>query len=258
LVDGTKGRGGIRFGYVGLKRPSGDEPKNLPPKSLDELTSEFVESVGNCRLGIKAERWKKALETLEADPLFQEAEVSALLESREREWRQDAETLFSRLSAGHKIVLLTTTRLVELVDEASLVLLDEPEAHLHPPLLSAFVRALSDLLVQRNGVAIVATHSPVVLQEAPKSCVWLLRRVGGFSRAERPSIETFGENVGVLTREVFGLEVTRSGFHRLLEDEIMNRGVTYTELLRRFDEQLGAEGRAIARAMIAARDQKIA
>ena len=142
LVDGAKGRRGIRFGYVGLKRPSENVPQNSPPKSLKELTSEFVESVGTCRVGIKAERWKKALETLEADPLFQEAEVSALLETKEREWRRDAASLFNRLSAGHKTVLLTTTRLVELVDEASLVLLDEPEAHLHPPLLSAFCPGL--------------------------------------------------------------------------------------------------------------------
>lgn len=48
------------------------------------------------------------------------------------------------------------------------MLIDEPEGHLHPPLLSAFVRALSELLVNRNGVAIIATHSPVVLQEVPR------------------------------------------------------------------------------------------
>ena len=28
-------------------------------------------------------------------------------------------------------------------------------------------------------------------------------------------METYGENVGVLTREVFGLEVTKSGFYDL-------------------------------------------
>jgi predicted ATP-dependent endonuclease of OLD family len=69
------------------------------------------------------------------------------------------------------------TRLVESVEERTLVLLDEPESHLHPPLLSAFVRALSDLLVNRNGAAIIATHSPVVLQEVPRECVWRLRDV---------------------------------------------------------------------------------
>ena len=72
------------------------------------------------------------------------------------------------MSSGHAIVFMTITRLVEKVDERSLVLLDEPESHLHPPLLSALIRALSDLLVSRNAIAIIATHSPVVLQEVPQ------------------------------------------------------------------------------------------
>jgi predicted ATP-dependent endonuclease of OLD family len=143
---------------------------------------------------------------------------------------------------------------VQTVDERTLVLLDEPEAHLHPPLLSAFVRALSDLLIQRNGVAIVATHSPVILQEVPTNCVWKLRRAGAELRAERPDIETFGDNVGVLTREAFGLEVTHSGFHKMLQDAV-DTGMSYEEVVAHFNERLGAEARAIARALIAARDE---
>lgn len=68
--------------------------------------------------------------------------------------------MFERLSSGHKVILLTIAKLVELVEEKTLVLLDEPEEHLHPPLVSAFIRTLSDLLIYRNGVGIVATHSP--------------------------------------------------------------------------------------------------
>jgi predicted ATP-dependent endonuclease of OLD family len=74
------------------------------------------------------------------------------------------------------------------------------------------------LLIDRNGVAIVATHSPVVLQEVPRSCAWNLRRTGAVVNAERLELETFGENVGTLTREVFGLEVTHSGFHKMLQE----------------------------------------
>ncbi len=103
------------------------------------------------------------------------------------------------------------------------VLIDEPEIHLHPPLLSAFIRTLSDLLDNRNGVAIIATHSPVVLQEIPKSCVLKIERTGKITEAFRPNIETFGENVGVLTREVFGLEVLNSGFYDLLTKKSRNR-----------------------------------
>jgi len=112
------------------------------------------------------------------------------------------------------------------------------------------VRSLSDLLMQRNGVAIVATHSPVVLQEAPRSCVWILRRMGAQVSADRPTIQTFGENVGTLTREVFGLEVTQAGYHRLLEEAVTKLG-DYQAVLAYFGDQLGAESRAIVSAMVA-------
>jgi len=162
--------------------------------------------------------------------------------------------VFSRLSSGHKIVLLTITRLVETVAERTLVLLDEPEAHLHPPLLSAFIRALSDLLIDRNGVAIIATHSPVVVQEVPKRCVWKVRRSGTVSVAERPDIETFGESVGVLTREIFGLEVAESGFHRLLNENVAG-AQSYEQIVTRFNGELGGEAKGIIRGLIADRDQ---
>ena len=171
----------------------------------------------------------------------------ALLRARARE-------VFRGLSSGHKIVLLTVTRLVESVEERTLVLIDEPEAHLHPPLLSAFIRALSGLLINRNGVAIIATHSPVVLQEVPRECVWRLRRSGDAVAAERPQIETFGENVGTLTHEVFGLEVTDSGFHRMIADAVSVHR-SYDEVLAAFNGSIGSEGRALVQALLAARDR---
>jgi len=223
-------------------------------KTPQDLARDFTESFSLCRQGLRSERWLLAVQTLEADDLFAEANVSALLEMDDDAWSDAAFGLYRRLSSGHAIVLLTITKLVELVDERTLVLLDEPEGHLHPPLLSAFIRALSDLLVKRNGVAIVATHSPVVLQEVPRSCAWKLRRSGAVSVVERPVVETFGENVGVLTREVFGFEITKSGFHRMLDDAVMVRRLSYDQALEHFGGQLGAEARAVVRALVSKRD----
>lgn len=246
---------GMRYSYVGLKQPNehGDGWSKTP-KDIDSLTKEFVTSVRDCRKEERIVRWHRALEMLEGDPIFKETDVTSLATGEsDEEWQGRGEALFTRLSSGHKIVLLTITRLVEKVVERTLVLLDEPEAHLHPPLLSAFIRALSDLLIQQNGVAIIATHSPVVLQEVPKSCVWKLRRSGSISKAERPESETFGENVGILTREVFGLEVTKSGFHRMLQEAVNEEG-DYERVVQRFKGQLGAEARAIVRALIASKE----
>lgn len=226
-------------------------------KSLAQhLTTAFMDSFAKCRSRPRSTRWASAVEALSSDPLFSEANIVSLLDVVDGDPQNEIERKFSRLSSGHKIVLLTITRLVELVDEATVVLLDEPEVHLHPPLLSAFIRALANLLLQRNGVALIATHSPVVLQEVPASCIWILHRSGMVSRAERPSIETFGENVGTLTREVFGLEVTDSGFYKLISEQAKNPILTFDAIVSHFGNQLGGEARSILKALISDRDKK--
>jgi hypothetical protein len=244
---------GLGYTYIGLKkieRSGGEDAGGM--KDPRALAVEFGNSVRICLQGARLGRWRRALRVLESDPIFAEEEVASLAEAGtdDEVLRARARDLFRELSSGHKIVLLTLTRLVESVEERTLVLMDEPESHLHPPLLSAFVRALSDLLVNRNGVAIIATHSPVVLQEVPRECVWRLRRSGDSVAAERPQIETFGENVGTLTSEVFGLEVTNSGFHRMIAEAAAGE-VTYTDVLEAFSGQVGSEARALLQALIA-------
>lgn len=247
----TEAQASKKYAYVGLVQSQNAQPGNsnakpiLRVKTLQELADEFANSVVACREGVRRSRWERALNTLEADPLFAEANVASLANDEVNGGKSRAQRLFMTLSSGHAAVLLSITRLVEFVEEESLVLIDEPEGHLHPPLLAAFVRALSDLLINRNGVAIIATHSPVVLQEVPRSCVWKLDRTGKEARADRPELETFGENVGILTREVFGLEVTQTGFHKLIAEKSIGR--TYDEVIELFRNQLGAEGRGLAR-----------
>ena len=246
---------GLHYTYIGLKkivRSETDEPGGL--KDSSALATEFGLSVKVCLQRSRLGRWQRALKILESDPIFADEQVADLAAAPNDEaLRVRARDVFRRLSSGHKIVLLTVTRLVESVEERTLVLIDEPEAHLHPPLLSAFIRALSGLLVNRNGVAIIATHSPVVLQEVSRECVWRLRRSGDAVAAERPQIETFGENVGTLTHEVFGLEVTDSGFHRMIADAVSVHS-SYDEVLAAFGGSIGSEGRALIQALLAARD----
>lgn len=247
----------VRYAYVGLIRESAEARENIKDTDSDaapltikaqpELFKDFKDGIIACRVGARRHRWARALEFLEADPLFKEAEISAIVDDEDDGWEQRALRLFRNLSSGHSIVLLIITKLIELIEEKTLVLIDEPEGHLHPPLLSAFVRALSQLLTDRNGVAIIATHSPVVLQEVPKTCAWMLSRSGLSSRADRPRHETFGENVGILTHEVFGLEVMQTGFYRMISEAVPTR--SYDGVVAYFDGQLGGEARALARTL---------
>ena len=160
----------------------------------------------------------------------------------------------AKMSSGHAVVFMTISRLVEVLQDKTLILFDEPEGHLHPPLLSAFLRSLSELLHKRNGVAIMATHSPVVVQEIPRGCCWVLTRFGDTTHYARPSIETFAENVGVITKEVFKLEMERSGFHKLFQDKV-NKNYSFDEIVAMFRGSIGLEGQAILMSMIMLRDK---
>jgi len=251
LPDRKPAPDSLGFSYIGLRGWTSDSPTaSIKPKSPNMLASELVDSLKECRIGARRRRWVNVITTLQSDPVFRAAQLTSMIDAdfSKKEEREEVLKTFRNLSSGHKIVLLTLTRLVEKVEERTLVLIDEPEAHLHPPLLSAMTRAISELMVKRNGVAIVATHSPVILQEVPKCCVWILDRLLTVSKAERPSIETFAESIGILSREVFQLELSQSGYHQLLRD-LREETTSYEDALDQLDGQLGAEGKAVLRGM---------
>lgn len=261
---------GTCYFYIGLK----DQQNREINRTISDLRKDCTKALIGCfHDPKKTRRWIEAIEKLGSDEIFASMNLECFKDiykdlketmtgeqsdsSKFRNVYQEKLTPFlDRMSSGHACVLLIITRLVATVEEKTLVLLDEPESHLHPPLLSAFLRALSDLLYDQNGVAIIATHSPVVLQEVPKSCVWKIYRVGSNVTIDRPSIETFGENVGILTSEVFNLEVEHSGFHNLLKKSVRS-GKPYKEIIEDYSNQLGFEGRAILKALIANRDRSI-
>ncbi|EGQ9880129.1 hypothetical protein DC365_13805 [Vibrio vulnificus] len=260
---------GTCYFYIGLQDP--DNERRL--RSIDDLRHDFIKSLVNCfRKRSKRQLWKDTICKLNSDENFEQMNLRSMYSDyvdlkRETEGQVDSRVFRAKLldlvlpklnslSSGHSIVLFTLTQLVAKTEEKTLVLIDEPEGHLHPPLLSAFLRALSDLLFNLNAVAIIATHSPVVLQEIPKRSVWVINRVGKTVEPYRPEHETFGENVGVLTREIFRLEVKNSGYHQLLKDSV-GEGGTYDNILESYKNRLGLEGRAILKALILKRDKDI-
>lgn len=252
----TREDNAIPYLFVGLEQDydqTTNGQKTITKSRMDKLQEQFQKSLLNCIVNqAKKKLWLNAISTLESDPVFKDSNIRSIdvIKDDKLSKSKNCGKIFRRLSSGHKIILLTITQLVEKVEESTLVLLDEPETHLHPPLLSAFIRALSDLLINRNGVAIITTHSPVVLQEVPNECVWKLWRSGSIMKTERLEVETFGENVGSLINEVFGLEVTDSGFHKILSEAVCKYNANYDVILSEiFNKKLGSEARAILKAL---------
>ncbi|HHQ6552148.1 TPA: AAA family ATPase [Serratia fonticola] len=244
--DPTKG---TCFYYIGLKKPNEDR-KGFSLRTDAEIREMCAESLNVCFSDVGSKKiWLKAIMNLESDYNFAELDLSTLISLDKKECHETCIKKMKKMSSGHAIVFLTITKLVEKTQQKTLVLFDEPESHLHPPLLSALTRSLSDLLVQRNAIAILATHSPVILQEVPKSCTWVISRYGNEMICSRPKIETFGENVGVLTKEVFQLEVERSGYHKLLKESVDDDN-SFDEVMAEYRNKIGFEGQALLRSLL--------
>lgn len=253
-VNEVSSSGEIHHHYVGLHDAS--ESSNLSTKGPTQLEKELLGNFESIAASGHIDVWNDLVELLENDPGIEKYNLK--LDERNSSddsyssWMQtssDTAKVVSEMSSGHKIVLLTLSALVDKVGERSLVLIDEPESHLHPPLLSSFIRSLSRLLTKRNGVAIIATHSPVVIQEIPRSCVWNLLGPLTVSSPQRPPIETFGGSVGEITHAVFRLELEGSGFYREILQAVQETQ-SYEGVLDRFNHQLGSEARSLARALV--------
>ena len=247
----------IKYEYIGLKEfnvqqndnKNNDEQKisqNICFRDIKDLEEDFINTLSDClKNNATKELWLDSIKTLEnADGNFAGIGLSnyCIKYSNGNTLRKH----FKILSSGHKIILYTITKLVLLTRDKTLILIDEPENHLHPPLLSAYIRVLSNLLKKKNAVSVIATHSPIILQEIPKSCVNLIRKIDeSHVCIGHLDNETFGENVGTLTREVFGYDIQKSGFYTLLESELQD--TTYTEFLKKANKQLGSEANLYAR-----------
>jgi hypothetical protein len=114
-VDSQSTSPGSLYTYVGLKDTgsSSADKEGANLKSSKALASDFSRSVTNCVAAGKLRLWREALEMLESDPIFADAQVAAIASSTSEDNRaitSEAEQVYSGFSSGHKIVLLTMTR----------------------------------------------------------------------------------------------------------------------------------------------------
>lgn len=163
--------------------------------------------------------------------------AGALLTDEERE---DG---LSRLSAGQRLVAAIFTNIIGFIEEGSLLLIDEPETHLHPGLLSSVIASLDDVLNEYDSYAIVATHSPVLLQQVPSPFVRIFRRIEDVPIIEPLEIESFGEDLGELSRLVLGLADPERDFTDTLTT-LMRRHGSAAEVEALFPDGLGLQARA--------------
>lgn len=178
-------------------------------------------------------------------------EIDDMSKEEKDKYIEDVTILYDKKSSsGQRIVLNTLAALISEIEPKTLIIFDEPELHLHPPLLSNFIRSISKILTEKNGLGIMATHSPVVLQEIPKDNVYILENTEKFISARRPTKETFGENISTLMNTVFELDIKESGFYNLIKD-LIERG----ECIEKLDKiELGRDADLYKRLLLFKQD----
>lgn len=127
------------------------------------------------------------------------------------------------------------------IENGSLILLDEPETHLHPNFISRFVNLLDGLLEQTGSAAIIATHSAYFVREVFAEQVTVLRvDEGRYVTAEKPRLRTFGADVGEISVFVFG-EEDQSAHARGLRERLLSQNLQWREIYDRYRDELSTE-----------------
>ncbi|MBR7191636.1 AAA family ATPase [Gordonia sp. SCSIO 19800] len=227
------------YTYCGLRRLENGKA-SLQLKSIPEIDSELTSAFSlACSRDVHA--LERALADIDSDPSFGRVGLNL------SDWVQVGvipENIVSRLSAGQKIVANIVVQLAAHLRRRSLVLIDEPETHLHPPLLASLLRGIQRLLEAFDSYLIVATHSPVVLQEVPAKDVQVIERFGGGIRAVGPQLETFGAGLGELTNEAFGLDNSVSDYRAVIRE--LAQGMSIDAIEELFPLGMASQARALA------------
>lgn len=160
------------------------------------------------------------------------------------------------LSSGQLHILSLVTDICANIHYRSLIIIDEPEVHLHPHITMEFMAMLGNLLTVFKSYAIIATHSPLVVREMAGKNVYLMQKMeDGIPQIAPVVFETLGEDVTMLYHNLFGYDESSSSFKKLVDD-MCDKGKSYDYIVRYFerDVKLTLNARLIIRDAIKARD----
>ncbi|SFZ94447.1 AAA domain-containing protein, putative AbiEii toxin, Type IV TA system [Flaviramulus basaltis] len=216
----------FNYVYCGLK--------DKDNKILSEV--ELITRFHQTRLEIvksgRVEQWVQILEnfidenSLSQFIIYEEEKEAFLPSERYRFDTESFNTVRGHLSSGQSIILFIVTEIVANIRFDSLIIYDEPETHLHPNAISQLINTIYELVHQFKSYCIIATHSPLIIQEILSKNVYVIEREGNYSSLRKIGLESFGENLSILTEEVFGNRSIPKQYKIILE-RLVKRGYNF-------------------------------
>lgn len=138
------------------------------------------------------------------------------------------------LSSGQSILLYIITEIVANIRYDAIILYDEPETHLHPNAITQLMNTIYELVNEFQSYCIIATHSPLIIRELLSKNVFVMERESNYPSIRKIGIETFGENLTVLTEEVFGNRSIPKQYKLILE-RLVDNGLSYDAIINELE-----------------------
>ncbi|MEF1256377.1 AAA family ATPase [Vibrio sp. M260112] len=127
------------------------------------------------------------------------------------------------------------------IENGSFVLLDEPETHLHPSMISDFITLLDNILEKTGSYALIATHSAYFVREVTREQVHVFKK---FNNEEiqilNPRLKTFGANIGDISHFVFDEDYGNSLSQKVIRKANI-KNLSYDDIKKKYGSILPTE-----------------
>lgn len=215
----------FNYVYCGLKDESGEL------RTDRGLTLSFHNNWKKIDDMRRTEKWREVLLNFLDKELVDKMIISSDSVDRDFEISLDGfHEIKKKLSSGQSILLYIITQVVANIRVDSLIIYDEPETHLHPNAIVELMNTIYELVNQFSSYCLIATHSPIIIRELPSKCVYVINRENSTPIIRRIGIESFGENLGVLSDEVFGDREMPKQYKKII-NELIKNGHSFDEII---------------------------
>ena len=142
--------------------------------------------------------------------------------------------VIDKLSSGQSIMLEIMTKIIANIRFDSLILFDEPETHLHPNAISQLISTIYELVESFDSYCLITTHSPIIIQNIFGKNVYVMEKENDVPFIRKIGIESFGENLTVLTEDVFSnSEINKH--YKVILDKMIERYYDYEIILEKIE-----------------------
>ncbi|PEQ30017.1 AAA family ATPase [Bacillus thuringiensis] len=124
-------------------------------------------------------------------------------------------------SSGELSLFLRLVELSNSVSENSIILIDEPETHLHPKWIRNYIAILKSIIGKVNCHVIIATHAPLIVSDIPKESIVMLKKDGHMIQQSEIYEETIGLKYEEVLKKIFQIETNRGLVLESYESKIM-------------------------------------